>query len=155
TRDSFEAYVDFDPESLRFAREVSTQGKGVIGITMHYGDWEMLGLGLGFYGMSMTVVQEATTNPAIGEILGRLRGASGNRVISQHRAAVKLIKSLRQNQIVGVLADQHIARKEGGVWVNFFGLPVSNTPAIGWLALHTGAPIVIFVARPLPDGRRR
>jgi len=155
TRDSVNQFIEFEPESLRFAREVVGRSKGVIGITMHYGDWEMLGLGLGFYGLPMTVVQEATTNPAIGEILGQLRGASGNRVISNHRAAVKLIKSIRQNEIIGVLADQHIARREGGVWVNFFGLPVSNTPAVGWLALRTGAPIVIFAARPLPDGRRQ
>jgi len=90
TRSLVEEIVEFDPESLRRVREIQARGKGVISIAMHYGDWELLGLALGFYGLPMTVVQDTTENAALGETLGRLRAASGHRMIPSHRAAAKL-----------------------------------------------------------------
>jgi len=155
TRTIVDEVVEFDPESLRWLREIQARGKGIIGITMHYGDWELLGLAMGFYGIPMTVVQDATNNAALGEILGGLRAVSGNRIIPNHRAAAKLIKALKRGEFIALLIDQYVARHHGGEWLTFFGLSVSNTPAIGWLALRTGAPIVPFVAHPLPGGRMR
>jgi KDO2-lipid IV(A) lauroyltransferase len=153
TRTIIEEVVEFDPESLRRLREIQARGKGIIGITMHYGDWELLGLAMGFYGIPMTVVQDATNNAVLGEILGGLRALSGNRIIPNHRAAAKLMKALKRGEFIALLIDQYVARHHGGEWLTFFGLSVSNTPAIGWLALRTGAPIVPFVAHPLPGGR--
>ncbi|HXI82660.1 MAG TPA: hypothetical protein VNL17_01060 [Verrucomicrobiae bacterium] len=155
TRTIVDEVVEFDPESLRWLRDIQARGKGIIGITMHYGDWELLGLAMGFYGIPMTVVQDATNNAALGEILGGLRAVSGNRIIPNHRAAAKLIKALKRGEFIALLIDQYVARHHGGEWLTFFGLSVSNTPAIGWLALRTGAPIVPFVAHPLPGGRMR
>ncbi len=43
----------------------------------------------------------------------------------------------------------------GGVWLNFFGLPVFNNSAMAALALRTGAAIVCSVGHPLPGGRAR
>jgi Kdo2-lipid IVA lauroyltransferase/acyltransferase len=150
-----EETVEFDPESLRWLREVQARGKGIIGITMHYGDWELLGLVMCFFEIPMVVVQDATTNAALGEILGELRAVSGNRIIPNHRAAAKLLKALKHSEFIALLIDQYVARHHGGEWLDFFGLPVSNTPAIGWLALRTGAPIVPFVSHPQPNGRMR
>jgi Kdo2-lipid IVA lauroyltransferase/acyltransferase len=155
TRPLIEKTVEFDPESLKRLREILARGKGIIGITMHYGDWELLGLAMPFFGIPMTVVQDATNNPTLGEILGQLRGVSGNRIIPNHRAAAKLMKSLKRGEFIALLIDQYVAQHHGGEWLDFFGLPVSNTPAIGWLALRSGAPIVPFVAHPLPGGRIR
>jgi KDO2-lipid IV(A) lauroyltransferase len=155
TRSVIEETVEFDPESLKRLHELLTRGKGIIGITMHYGDWELLGLAMPFFEIPMTVVQDATNNPALGEILAQLRGVTGNRIIPNHRAAAKLMKSLKRGEFIALLIDQHVSRRHGGEWLDFFGLPVSNTPAIGWLALRSGAPIVPFVAHPLPGGRIR
>ncbi len=155
TQAVIEETVEFDPESLQRLREIQARGKGIVGITMHYGDWELLGLAMAFYGIPMTVVQDATRNAALGEILGRLRAVSGNRIIPNHRAAAKLMKSLKRGEFIALLIDQYVARRHGGEWLIFFGLAVSNTPAIGWLALRTGAPIVPFVSHPLPGGRMR
>ncbi len=155
TRSVIEETVEFDPESLKRLREILARGKGIIGITMHYGDWELLGLAMPFFEIPMTVVQDATNNPTLGEILGQLRGVSGNRIIPNHRAAAKLMKSLKRGEFIALLIDQYVAQHHGGEWLDFFGLPVSNTPAIGWLALRSSAPIVPFVAHPLPDGRIR
>ena len=155
TQPLIEEITEFDPESLKRLREILARGKGIIGITMHYGDWELLGLAMPFYGIPMTVVQDATNNPALGEILAQLRGVSGNRIIPNHRAAAKLMKSLKRGEFIALLIDQHVSRRSGGEWLDFFGLPVSNTPAIGWLALRSGAPIVPFVAHPLGNGHIR
>src|ERR1019366_6339016 len=45
--------------------------------------------------------------------------------------------------------------QRGGVWLEFFGLPVFNSAAAGALARHTGAAIVPGLAHPLPGGRSR
>jgi lauroyl/myristoyl acyltransferase len=56
---------------------------------------------------------------------------------------------------VAVLIDVNARRGRGGVWLDFFGLPVFNTAAIAELAMRTGALIVFAAALPMPGRRIR
>ena len=149
SRGTLDQYVEFDADSLALVRQIQARGKGIIFIALHYGDWELLGLAMGFNGIPMNVVQDAMENESMGEILGRLRAVSGHRIIPSHRVAAKLMKALKRGESIALLIDQYLARRHGGEWMEFFGLPVSNTPAIGWLASRSGAAIVPSVTIPL------
>jgi lauroyl/myristoyl acyltransferase len=136
-------------------RELKAQGKPIIFVTLHYGDWELAGLTQGFLGIPLTVVQEAMRNEALEEIFGRLRACSGHRIVSSRFAGVTLLKTLKRGGNIALLNDLNATSKRGGVWLEFFGVPVFNNAAVGALALHSGAAIVCSVTRPLPDGRVR
>jgi Kdo2-lipid IVA lauroyltransferase/acyltransferase len=147
--------AEVEPEGLHRVRELKAHGKPIIFITLHYGDWELLGLASGFLAIPMTVVQEAMRNEALEEVFGPLRGRSGHRIVPNRFAGVTLLKTLKRGGNIALLNDLNATAKRGGVWLDFFGVPVFNNAAAGALALRSGAAIVCGVAHPLPDGRTR
>jgi len=152
---ALEKLVEVDAESLRRVQELRHRGKAIIFVTLHYGEWEWLGLATARSGIPMTIVAEQTRNPHVERILNRLRSRTGNRTILQRFAVTKLFKELKRGGCVALLIDLNAPQGRGGIWLDFFGRPVFNNSAAAALALHTGAPIVGGVAYPLPDGRVR
>lgn len=155
TRQILDDIIVVDDEDLRRARDFYAQGKGVLFLTPHYGDWELMGLVMGFWNISMNIVSQPIRNASLERSCTHLREYSGNRIIPRQRAVPKMIRALRQGQAVAALIDLNSPRRAGGAWIDFFGLPVFNNTSVAALALRTGAPIVYGVACPLPDGRRR
>jgi KDO2-lipid IV(A) lauroyltransferase len=155
TRDNFRRYVDVDEPSWQWFRQVQARGRGVIFITPHYGDWEMGALAAGFLGAPFKMVTEAFKNPDAEALLARLRSVAGHTTVPPRHAVVKLFKALKRGETVGILVDVNGRRGRGGVWLDFFGLPVFNAAADAHLAVRTGASIVFAVGHPLPGYRTR
>jgi KDO2-lipid IV(A) lauroyltransferase len=147
--------VEVDPVSLELIRRLQNEGKGIIFLVMHFGDWELMGLATALLGFPSTIVTERMRNAGLETIFTQLRSQTGHRIISQQFAVTKLLKALKRGENIALLIDFNALRDSGGVWVDFFGLPVYNTAAPAGLALHTGAPLVFGVPHPLPDGRMR
>jgi len=154
-RDVIHQLVEVNPRDVERVREIQARGKGIIFQTLHYGDWELLSHTAAFYDIPMTVVMDNMRNPAIEALLIRLRSCTGHTIITEHNAALKLLKTLKRAGTVALLIDLNAPLARGGVWLDFFGLPVFNNSAVAALALHTGATIVCSVAIPLPGGRVR
>jgi lauroyl/myristoyl acyltransferase len=152
-RGNIAQYATFDEASLALFHRLKARGKGVIFITPHYGDWELASLCAGFTGIPYTTVMEPTKNPAIMETISRLRSVCGHTTVHPRYAMVKLFKAVRRGETIGVLIDVNARRGRGGVWLDFFGLPVFNTAAIAEISIRTGAAILFGYAEPLP-GRR-
>lgn len=151
----FEEMVEFEPEDIKWLRACRDSGRGIIGLSLHYGAWELVGLSLGHLGIPTTVLAQDSGDHAVDSLLSRCRASTGNRLISRKRGAVHLLRALRRGEMAALLIDSNAPRKSKGVWVDFFGLPVFNTPLPGYLALRTQAPLVLGTAYPLPDGRIR
>jgi Kdo2-lipid IVA lauroyltransferase/acyltransferase len=147
--------IEFAPGDEHRISELYEQGKGLICLSLHYGDWEFLGLAMGFLGVPLTIVAQSLRNPALQARIEPLRTMSGQRVIPQAVATLKLLRALKRGGAIALLGDLNAGRRSGGVWVDFFGVPVFNNAAIAALALRTGAPVLCAVARPQPDGRLR
>lgn len=146
-------FVDVDEANREWFRQIQGRGKGVIFVMPHYGDWELMGLAAGYLGVQCTSVTEPTKNPAIERTISRLRGRSGHVTFHPRFAVVKLFKAVSRGGTLALLIDVNARRGRGGVWLDFFGLPVFNTAAVAELAVRTGAAIVFAAAQPLP-GRR-
>jgi KDO2-lipid IV(A) lauroyltransferase len=52
-----------------------------------------------------------------------------------------------------MLMDQNTPPSEGGVFVEFFGLPVTVSRAPAGLIHRSGAPVMLGICRRQPDGR--
>ncbi len=63
-----------------------------------------------------------------------------------------MLRALRAGRAVALLIDQNV-RGDGGLFVDFFGIPASTTPALATFALKSGAPIVPVFSSFLADGR--
>ena len=155
TKDTVGRYVEVDESNRGWFNEQRASGKGMILITPHYGDWELLNLASGFLGATYTAVAEPTKNPILEDTVSRLRSHSGHTMVHPRFAVVKLFKAVSRGGIVGIVVDVNARRGRGGVWLDFFGLKVFNTAAVAELARRTGSVIVFAAAHPLPGRRIR
>ena len=125
-------------------REVVTDylahpGNGVLFVTPHHGNWEFAGqmLSLGFHFKVSTIVR-SPQNPFIGELLSKGRGVSGVELIESKGAARGFVSALKNGRAIGLLIDQNTRVRDGGDFVNFYGLPVPMTQLPARLARRNG-----------------
>jgi lauroyl/myristoyl acyltransferase len=130
--------------------------KSAIYCCMHFSNFEWLSL-VGAYSITRgPVIAQNFRNKFLGPIFNQLRASTGNTVIPQERAMIKMLKHLKSGGKFGMLVDLNIDPREGSVPIKTFGgLVASVTPAHVALAQRTGAAIVPVECRPLPDGRYR
>jgi Kdo2-lipid IVA lauroyltransferase/acyltransferase len=150
TRSRVESLVRFDSEYSRLF-----QRKAQICVTGHLGNWEVMGLAFGVRGYPLASVAAPLANPAVDELFNRMRAATGQRVISVRGALRSLIRTLREGGKIALLLDQNTKPAEGGVFVDFFGLPVPIASAAAALALRTGAELFVGACVPQADGTYR
>ncbi|MFB3903486.1 MAG: lysophospholipid acyltransferase family protein [Acidobacteriota bacterium] len=153
-RRSFNKYVEVDVQTWSLFREALARGRGVICVTLHYGDWELLGLSMALLGVPLTVAAQQTGINGLDPLLRFCRSRTGNRIVAGRRSLLALAQGIRRGRFPTVLNDLN-AKRHGGQWVSFFDLPVYNHPTVGTLAVMTGAPIMYGLAHPLGKGRTR
>lgn len=103
------------------------EGKGVVLLTAHLGNWEWLGAALGLYGYPVTSVVKRQPNAAYTELLNEHRRQAGIEVFARGTAEmVAAAKALKKGKILGFVADQDGGPE--GIWVDFLGRK-SATPA--------------------------
>jgi KDO2-lipid IV(A) lauroyltransferase len=140
-------------EGLEHVRAAYARGKGVFLFSAHYGNWELVAVMQGFLGMPLALVTRPLDNPYLERMLARLRGRSGNGILHKRRAVREMLRAVEGGGGIAIVIDQD-ARGDG-VFVPFFGVPVSTTPTLALLALRTGAAVVPVVSTLEPDGTYR
>jgi KDO2-lipid IV(A) lauroyltransferase len=126
-------------EGEEHLQEALAKGKGVLGLSAHLGAFTTIGPRLAAAGYAFSIVVKQPGDEHFARCLDELRARLGVGTISAkpRREAVRgILKGLRQNQVVLVIADEF---KSGDVFVDFMGqsLPAPRGPAT--LALRTGA----------------
>jgi Kdo2-lipid IVA lauroyltransferase/acyltransferase len=116
------------------------KGKGILLLTAHFGNWEVMGAMTALKGVPLNVVARPLDNPFLDRMINDLRGFFGNRVISKHKAIREILKLLKNCEPVAILLDQNTSPLEG-IFVDFFGRPACTTPSLAILALRTGFPV--------------
>lgn len=137
------AQVDarFSIEGLEHIREARDRGQGAILAIPHLGGWEVGGSWLVRQGFPLTVVVEALEPPELFEWFVKLRQGFGFTVIPLGRSAgTRVVRALKANQVVALLADRDIAG--GGVEVEFFAERTTLPAGPATLARRLGAPLL-------------
>lgn len=121
--------------------EGKNRGKGVLYLTGHIGAWELSSYAHALYGFPLHYMARPLDNQPLDALVNRYRGLSGNKPIYKNEAARRMLRVLKEDGTVGVLADQNTMPGEG-VFVDFFGVPACTTTGIARVALHTDAAVV-------------
>jgi Kdo2-lipid IVA lauroyltransferase/acyltransferase len=131
-------------ENLTDARKA---GKGVVVVSSHFGNWELLAARIITLGHPMTVVGRTQEDSLIDEQIVRLRTSKGTKNIPRGVPMYEHItKLLANNELVGLVSDQNAGPK--GLFVDFFGTKVSAFKGPGLFAVRTGCKIVpLFIVR--------
>ncbi|MGA2232659.1 MAG: lysophospholipid acyltransferase family protein [Tepidisphaeraceae bacterium] len=119
--------------------------RGVILLTGHYGNWEILGYCLATLGFPTTSVARPLDNPYVNDYVLGVRERRGQRIINKSGATMEVTAVLEKHGTVGFIADQNAGHK--GLFVDFFGRKASTYKSIGLLAMEYKAPVVVGYAR--------
>ena len=121
------------------------EGKGLIMVTAHYGNFELIGYMAGLFGFDVYSVARPLDNKYLNRFLYGLRQRHGLKLIDKKGAAQLMPQIIEQGSTLGFIADQDAGRK--GVFVDFFGRKASTYKSIGLLAITYNRPIVVGCTR--------
>jgi len=136
-------------EGLENLDEALTFEKGVVFITAHMGNWELLAMSFAQLGYPSNPFIRKINNEYIDELLNNMRRKFGIKPINRDGIqAVKAgLKVLRRKEILGILIDQDTTRVEG-VFVDFFGRLAYTPSGAATLAIAAKCPVIFsFISR--------
>ncbi|HZL34230.1 MAG TPA: lysophospholipid acyltransferase family protein [Tepidisphaeraceae bacterium] len=119
--------------------------RGLIMLTGHYGNWEILGYVLATLGFETTSVARPLDNPYLNEWMMGVRERQGQKIVGKKGATSEVTDVLNRGGVVGFIADQNAGPK--GVFVDFFGRKASTYKSIALLAMQYEVPVVVGYAR--------
>ncbi len=134
-------------ENENILRKEFEKGKGLIIITAHLGNWELLGAKLVAEGYPLNVIAKDQEDTYLNTVLVKTREKLGMINISKKTVSYKkILEVLKKGEVVGLLADQNGGK--GGVFVNFFGLPASTYKGPAFFAFRSESPALpVFCLR--------
>jgi KDO2-lipid IV(A) lauroyltransferase len=133
-------------------RKAIDQGKGVIFVTGHIGNWELMGHTVAAV-HPLSVIAAPIEPEQVNDMLVEQRAGMGVRTILRSRpgAAKELIRAFRENRILGILIDQDTDVESA--FVDFMGKPAWTPTAAASMAIKFGAPVVFGFIQRIRDDR--
>jgi KDO2-lipid IV(A) lauroyltransferase len=134
-------------DSLDCVDAAKSRGKGIVFITAHAGCFEML---LPFFarkGYNCIAVGRQFKNRALDEVVRRMRNGPGMVYMDRSENSRKLVRTLQQGNIMGVLIDQDT--KVDGVFADFLGHAAFTPSGAVRFAMKFDIPILIALTARL------
>lgn len=131
----------------RHYQDALARGKGVLMLTAHMGNWELLPIVGAMTRLPVHIVFRPLDVPLLDRLIGRLRSRFGAGLIPAQNGLFAILRALRQGECAALLMDQNVDWYDG-VFVDFFGRRACTGKGLAMIALRTGAPVVpVFLAR--------
>ena len=123
------------------------KGKGVLVLTAHFGNWELLTVTAAMIRYPLNIVVRPLDFMPFDRFIYNLRTRFGGKIIPRQKSFRSILRSLDRGEMVAMLMDQNVDWYEG-VFVDFFGSRACTNKGLALLALKTGAPVVsVFMVR--------
>jgi len=126
--------------------------RGVIMVTAHFGNFELLGFTICRLGIPLVAVMRPLDNPLVNRHLVRARQAGGLSLLYKKGATQSAESILASGGTLCFIGDQDAGRK--GIFVDFLGRPASTYKSIGLLAMQQRVPIIVGAATRVGRGFR-
>jgi KDO2-lipid IV(A) lauroyltransferase len=123
------------------------EGRGLLLISAHFGNFELMIRRLVIEGYSTSVVARNDDNTAFAKVVNGIREGAGYNVFGRGNAARPIIRHLRNGGLLGMLPDQ----KSEDTFVPFFGQLSGTVAGPAVLSLRTGAPLLPAFCIRQPD----
>ncbi|WP_457621497.1 lysophospholipid acyltransferase family protein [Persephonella sp.] len=117
------------------------KNSGFVLLTGHIGNWEMINIGLSYYGYKMSALAYRQRNKKINELIEQIRTSSGAQIIYHDQPMRKFIQAINSNRIISFLVDQNTLRHRG-VFVKFFGKEASTVSFPAKISLKYKKPVL-------------
>lgn len=117
------------------------QGRGVINVVGHFGNWELINPIYRVFDYPLTAVAYPQNNKLTNEVINQYRTSTGAVIVSNEEPYKNLVEILRKGRLLSLVADQDAG--DHGIFVDFLGKQASTAKGPAILALRTPAPIII------------
>jgi KDO2-lipid IV(A) lauroyltransferase len=141
-----------EPHGFDVLERAFAQGKGVILVAGHLGNWELSAAYMTARGLPIDAIAMHMANPLSDGFFQRTRERFGTRVIFDDQAVRAIPRALKDGRGVGFLSDQS-AKGLASTFIPFFGRPARTPRGAAVFALRSDLPMVFVVALRQPDGR--
>lgn len=150
----FDSIAFMDKSQQDIYNRMLARKKGLLILSAHCGNWEILAAGVAKH-FPVNVIAKKIYIDELNDMLVKYRNMMNVRVILRNElsSARKMIKALRNNEVIAMLIDQDTSVQS--VFVDFFGYPASTPLGLASLALKTGTPIVMGVDKRLSDDKHQ
>jgi KDO2-lipid IV(A) lauroyltransferase len=139
TSDNFSQYITF--HGKEYLDQAYDQKKGVLVLTAHIGNWELLAAAVGLSGFNTAMVVKSARQKSVDNYLIQSRQNKNIQLFFGKNSIKAILKQLNSGGIVGIVLDQHATSSEGVV-VPFFGRHASTFKSLGVLSQRTQAIIL-------------
>lgn len=140
-------------EGMEYFEQARALGKGVIVLTAHLGNWDLLGPWAARRA-PLTIISKELRGAGANRFWQEARARCGLKILPAHNSYRACLATLRRGEMLGFILDQNMTRMEG-IFVEFFGRPACTTPGLAFLAAHARAPVLpVFMIRE-DDGTHR
>jgi len=140
----------FDKQSRENLDAAFKEGRGVIGISAHFGNFPMMLLYLAQMGYPANAIIRPSRDEIIEKDFQAARSRLGLKTVHSYpreACVAQSLKALRDKELLVVLLDQNTGSKSG-VYVDFFGQKAGTATGPIIFAMRTGAPLLpIFTLR--------
>lgn len=139
-------------EGAELVTEAQAQGRGVIVLAPHLGNWEIVGRHLATLGPTVLLYQPPKL-VGIDPLIRRGRERSGATLVpTDSRGLARLLKSVKRGHISGILPDQAPGELNSGENADFMGLQCFTGTLASNMIRRTGALAVFGFAERVSGG---
>ena len=136
-------------KAIERAKWLMKEGRGLLLVGAHYGNFEIAGYLLGLFGFNVYSIARPLDNKYISRYLYRVRQRAGQNIIDKKGAAELMARIASNGATLCFIADQDAGRK--GIFVDFFGRKASTYKSIGLLAVTNNIPIAVGYSRRIDN----
>lgn len=139
-------------EGDEILRAKLAEGKGVLVLAPHHGNWEVVAPYLASVA-NLTAMYQPLDNPKMDQLV--LAGRSKLNITmapTNRKGVMMLFKALQGGTIVGILPDQVPGRDAGGEIAPFMGQPALTMTLVHGLVQRTGCAVCSCYAERVADG---
>ena len=128
------------------------QGRGMLIVSGHLGNWELAGAFVAASGVPLEAVARGMENPLFDRYITETRRSIGMAVIHDADAVRRVPRATREGHAVAMLVDQGAVGLASS-WVPFFGRQAKTPRGPAVFALRLGAPVVFATALRQASGK--
>ena len=142
----------FAPGALETMQRLTADGRGVLFVTGHVGNWELMSWAVRVAGIPSAPVGRSSYDPGLNALIEQWRRRWGAGMLWRESPTIvdEMAAAIDHGVSVGVLIDQ--ATDLPSVRVPFFGRPARTVSGPARLALARQIPVVVGTIRRRPEG---
>ncbi len=126
--------------------KAAREKKGLIAVTAHYSNWEVLPVYFACRGFKIGVIGRKLFDDRLDKIVNTARRAAGVRAFDRDRGTREMIRALKKPMVLGILADQDT--RVDSEFIDFLGKPAKTPVGPAVIAKKMGLYIcTVFIER--------